>query len=242
MLLGVCGPIAAVLFLMGERGSALNNLFYATVLIVLAAAFGVGYAGMWMRVSWRWVAIIGSVSLAIALGLTLAQMGLSEFAPFSYLGTFRCQRLVMYAWIVAATAAHICFLGHARLKVKWIPFRRWTCICLVGLAAVLIHEASQFMIVRPKDPLIPSLSPGLLVVICTGTVLVAILHAFSGLNRREFVAPDLLVSITCPRCLLTQGLPMGRTACANCELGLSINIEVGKPPSVGARFLSPLAS
>ena len=101
--------------------------------------------------------------------------------------------------------------------------------CTLATIAGIIVLAAQIIFSIITEPSSDAWIRGmgvLAIATACGTVAVPLLHRMSAIRTREAIKTvELELSLTCPRCDLTQQLAVGRRKCKGCGLGINIDIE-----------------
>ncbi|MBP7745643.1 MAG: hypothetical protein KA383_05880 [Phycisphaerae bacterium] len=223
-----------------------NVLLVTIALLVGAAVIGVG------ATAWQWSPsstaydFLASVMLLLLFSLT-AVAGLAMWrrragAFFVALSTmssavaFVAWMTVIWGWpnpgqvtrpgaFVALTfslvVAHFGLLSLARLRRRWEWVRLATRVC-AGLLMVCFAAGVAWHI--PERLVLPGLVILLIGVVC-GTLCVILLHWIGLVSAGEGVTTPMRLTLTCPRCGLSQVMLAGRSQCTQCHLSLRIEID-----------------
>lgn len=169
---------------------------------------------------WRPVGPVGPLGLAsAAVALVLSLIGI--WVDPNWHSKF--WKVLGVGWVAAVTFPHAGLISLARLKSQW----NWVRLATAALIAILGLQISVTIIFEIHFSDEWSRAMGVLsIATACGTIAVPILHKVSAIKLRESVrTTELSLAITCPRCNKAQTLAVGRTKCAGCGLGFSIEIE-----------------
>lgn len=171
---------------------------------------------------WHPIGPFGLISATAALGLSLIEI----WAPYPWalpISRNGFEQVLGVSWVAAVMFPHLGLLSLARLRSQWNWVRRGT-VLVVAVLALQISITICFGDLV-EDEWMRGMGVLAIAVAC-GTIAVPILHRVSAIRLREAVrTTELAVEITCPRCAKCQTLAVGRSKCAQCGLGFSIEIE-----------------
>lgn len=223
--LSLCGLIGIVILLRGQF-STLEGRVLATAMAVGAASIlAMASAVAWETRRWPPVGPAGMLAVALALALVLSMVW--DLRPTGAGLTF--ERLTGTFGVVAVALSHVALIALARLHQRFEGVRLGTVGAIVVLAGLIIRAVWW----EPTDDLWPRLIGVFAILDACGTVAVPILHRVSRIQEREqYVTTPLEVSLTCPRCGVTQTRPTGQSQCA-CGLKIRIEVEEEHCPKCG---------
>ena len=215
----VCCAAVGIACLLGGAFGWLGGRVMATSGTVSGLALlGLASATVWERKRWQPVGPLGVGAGAVTLVLTL----LAIWGDLDWTQEEHLYKGVACAWITTITLTHIALLSLARLKRSYEWVRVVTIIGIVLLAAQIV---STIIAEIDSDAWVRGMGVLAIATAC-GTIAVPLLHRMSAIRTREAVRTvDLELSLTCPRCELTQQLGVGRRKCKGCGLGINIEIE-----------------
>lgn len=222
-----CGLLGVYCLLQGNIGPVEGRILLSTGLVGIASILGLIGVMAWEQRRWHPLGMLGVIAAATALLLSLIlvwsnQLGLRQLDQIERYWKVMW-KVMGIAWVLAAALPHASLLAFARLHASLLWVRRMTIIALGFLAALI-----SFAILSEGeggDMLFRLIGVFAIADVC-GTIAMPILHRISSIHRREAVrTAELYLTMTCPRCELTQKLSTGRTACKQCGLRFLIEIE-----------------
>lgn len=165
---------------------------------------------------WSPIGPFGLISASVALVMSLVGIWAEpQWQSLFWKGLGIC-------WVFAVAFPHIGLLSLARLKTQWNWVR---IVTTVAIALLALQISATIGYELHSDEWFRGMGVLAIAVAC-GTIAVPILHRVSAIRLREAVrTTELAVEITCPRCVKNQTLAVGRSKCAQCGLGFSIEIE-----------------
>ena len=197
----------------------------------LTAASGIGVLA-------GFIALIGAVLWSnrtyhpigpICLGLVVVALPPSQLLAWDTAGAYAefCWNLSVSAWTIACGGAAIGLLSFLRipLRTRWLRIATILSVFMLLVIIMFIvwgrnlwgyHKSGTIMLVALN---------------LTGVSIGAqfILHLLATSKRSELVTTsDTYVNLQCPRCHKQVALGIGRTACSECGLFISIEIEEEK--------------
>jgi len=235
LLVALFAGLAIFAILGGSRLPGGEVLFLTILLTAAAAVLGLINGVVWSRRLWHPIGPIGLVLTVLALGFTLILFWAwwawrnvpwtPGNVPWWQSEAASCSAGVL--WVLAAATSHIALFSLARLKKEYQWIRRWTILlvlCVAGLIVFMILDG-WFNWGWSDDSLFQLLAV-LGILDMTGFLAIPVFRRFFVLDKREFAQTvPLELSLTCPRCSLSQTLPVGRSTCARCKLQFVIDIE-----------------
>ena len=219
-----CAAVGIYCLLVGQMTSFVGRVM-ATAAAVAATSILALIAAIPTELRrWHPIGPLGLLSTTIALGLSLFEI----WAPYNWnlpIEHSDREKVLGVSWVAAVMFPHLGLLSLARLRSQW----NWVRTGTVLVVAVLALQISVTIIfeefARIGDEWFRGMGVLSIAVAC-GTIAVPILHRVSAIRLREAVrTTELAVEITCPRCAKNQTLSVGRSKCAQCGLGFSIEIE-----------------
>lgn len=206
----------------GSTGTSILLFFY------LSLVLGLVFAAMYLKAKpglMRLVFCVALVHQAISQVMVLAEW---RFDPVLEV----VQKLLLVVAIYCAI-----FPIHAMVSlVRFTGYMAW--LRFIGLTLVLGTPAVFLflVLVRPAD--VPTIIWQILgvggILSALSVVGLPLAHLFFGIKTTEAgTSTRLELSATCPRCLTTQTLPIGQSACVVCELKFTLNVEEPKCPECG---------
>ncbi|MDO8631856.1 MAG: hypothetical protein Q7R41_15320 [Phycisphaerales bacterium] len=220
--IAACGALGVYCLLLGNLGQTEAKILGSTALIGAASILGLVGVMAWEHRKWHPLGILGVYAAALALLLTLVLIWSRDLGLGYLEDTEEYWKLVGIAWVLAVAFPHTALLSFARLHRSYLWIRRATIVAIVLLAALVC-----FVIMAEADdePLIRMIGIIAIADVC-GTIAMPILHRVSSIRTREAVRTvELKVTLTCPRCELSQTLAVGRSSCTGCGLRFAIEIE-----------------
>lgn len=216
--LSACGLIGITILLRGTFGSLEARVLGTTAAIGGASILAMAAAVAWETRRWHPVGPAGMLAVAVAL-LTILVL-IWDLAPRASGLTF--ERWSGTSTVIAVALAHTALLALARLHRRFELIRQ----CTVGVIALLGLLIIRVIWWEPiNDDLLPRLIGVLAILDACGTIAVPILHRVSRIHEREqVITTPLEVSLTCPRCGVTQIRPTGQSQCA-CGLKIRVDVE-----------------
>ena len=188
-----------------------------TVLVAVAAILGLVSVIPWEQRRWHPIGPFASSAVLIALGFVLLAIWFFRLTDQKLF-----LQLMLSSCILAVALPHIGVLSLARLRKQYERVRLVTAVVIAALAVQIILS-----IWAEVDEEAWYRAMGILgIVVVCGTIAVPVLHRVSGISAREAIETvELMLTLTCPRCAVSQTLPVGRSACSSCGLKFVIEIE-----------------
>ncbi len=223
--IAACGAVGIYCLVQGDIGSLEGRILGSTALIGAASILGLIDMVAWEQRRWHPLGMCGVFAAAIALLLALMVIWSRTIGlPFNA-ESKEFVKCVGIAWVLAVAIPHISLLSFARLNRSYGWARRWTIVAIAALAGIIalliLNEPGYW-----EQDLYMRLVGILAIADVCGTIAMPILHRVSTIRSGEAVRTvELKLSITCPRCELTQSLSVGRSSCAQCGLRFVIDIE-----------------
>ena len=215
--------------MIGNIGWLGSRVLGTTAIVGAASILGLASAMPWERRRWHPVGPAGMAAVAAALVLVLVAIWIEPSGEQEWF-----YKLMGVGCVIGVAVPHVGLLSLARLRpqYEWV---RIATVTAVGLLASMIILA--ITLIDPwnawSDALYRGIGAVAIVVVC-GTIAMPIMHRVSAIRVREAVTTvQLALSITCPRCDLTQELSVGRSQCASCGLGFNIEIEEAQCSTCG---------
>lgn len=232
--IAACGLLGVYVLLSGQSGRLEESILLSIAIVGASSILGLCCAMAWERRRWHPLGPIAALAVGLATTIAIysvwqhydrwnANLALPEI-PWE---------VTFSAWVlaIAGPIASLLSLAHLDQRYKWI--RKSTVLCLALLTFLF------FVVIWMKpngwdwDMLARAMGVLGIAVAC-GTLAVPIFHRISAIQRREAVrTTELSLTVTCPRCSLSQTLPVGRSACAKCKLRFTIDIEEDNCPQCG---------
>lgn len=220
-----CGVIGIVILLGGRFGPTEGRVLASTAAIGGASILAMASAVAWELRRWQPVGPAGMVAAALALLLVLLLIW--DIQPRT--SRYGFERLAATAGIMAVALAHVSLLALARPHRKFQPVVHGT----VGAIALLVTLILFSIWTELSDDDLFRLIGVVAILDACGTIAVPILHRVSHIQDQEqFVTTALEVSLTCPRCGVTQIRPTGRSQCT-CGLKFRVEVEEEHCPKCG---------
>ncbi len=214
--LSACGLIGISILLRGTFGTLEGRVLASTATIGGAAILALAAAVAWESRRWQPVGPAGMAAVGVALLLVLVLIwDLRPGSPFDWF-----ERSTATCCVVAVALPHIALLALARLHRGFEWVRLGTVVVIVALSILI----SWIIWLEPPGDFWARLIGVFAILDACGTIAVPILHRVSRIHEREqYVTVALEVSLTCPRCGVTQTRPTGLSQCA---CGLKFRVEV----------------
>lgn len=223
--LSACGLIGILILLRGQFGTLEARVLGSTAAIGVASILAMASAVAAETRRWHPVGPAGTIAVAVALLLVLVLIW--ELRPRS--ADLTLERLSGTTTVIAVALSHVALLSLARLHQRFELVR----LCTVGVIVVLAGLVIRVIWWEPTDDLWPRLIGVFAILDACGTIAVPILHRVSRIHEREqYVTTPLEVTLTCPRCGVTQTRPTGQSQCA-CGLKIRIEVEEEHCPKCG---------
>lgn len=225
--LSVCGLLGIYVLLVGKFGTLEARILGSTATIGAASILAMAAAIAWESRRWHPIGPIGAAIVAIALSLILLLIWDIRFVPVGFIS--RYEKFVATCAVFAVAVPHVALLALARLHrgFEWV---RMGTVAVIFILAVLI---ACLIWLDPRDDLWPRMVGVFAILDACGTLAVPILHRVSRIHEREqFVTTVLDVTLTCPRCGVSQTRPTGLVSCA-CGLKIRVEIEEEHCPKCG---------
>ncbi|MBC8107053.1 MAG: hypothetical protein H7Z14_10725 [Anaerolineae bacterium] len=234
-----------------------RKIFLVAFICSLAAAAGIGVFGI---VSSRYgdghllatmasIALFSLTALGSAIVLDKRKWRIAMMTSFGVSAVGLCLFLVMIylrrginspydqyltqAMGLSATLAVAMPLGGllamTRFEQSGFRFVRIASIAMVFIAAGIICLGIIAFDNLNSD--YPKLLGVAVILAALGTICLPVLHKIAGMPPPcETVASDLLITVICPRCSLSQPLTTGESRCAQCRLRFVIEVEEPRCP------------
>ncbi len=216
--ISLCGLVGIYCLIFGSFGRFEGRILASTATTAGVFLLGLASAMVWERGKWPLLGVLGLISAVPTLALTLAAIWLTLF-PQPW------EEALGICWTVAVTLPLIGLLSLARLRSQY----RWIHIATIVCVTLLALQIIATILVQPRGKIeeLWFRAMGILGILSAcGVITVPILHRVSAIRVREAVRTvELLLSLTCPRCELTQDRPAGRSTCEQCGLRFTIEIE-----------------
>lgn len=211
----LCGLVGIYCLLLGRWGGFEGRIMGTTASVGAAAILGLVSVIPWEQRRWHPIGPFASWAVLIALGLVVLAIW---FEPPDE--TFL--KIMFSCCIFAVALPHIGLMSLARLRKQYERVRLVTAVVIAALAVQIILS-----IWAEVDEEAWYRAMGILgIVVVCGTIAVPVLHRVSGISAREAIETvELMLTLTCPRCAVSQTLPVGRSACSSCGLKFVIEIE-----------------
>jgi len=214
-----CGLCGIYVLIVGDFGQFEGRVLASTASIGGASILALAAAIPWEKRRWPPIGLLGM----IAVGVGLVMILLLIWTKFWRIETFI--HFFGTSCVFAVALPHIGLLSLARLRRSYEWIRYGTvfavgCLALTILGLIWFHEG-------PDDLLIRVIGVLAIIDVC-GTIATPVLHRVSAIHEVESVQTvDLAarLSLTCPRCSVTQTLAVGSSKCASCGLRIRIEIE-----------------
>lgn len=194
----------------GNRGSML--LSYAPLLGALALPSPPD-----RRSIWRWGRWLGLASAVTAIGSLLVVLPSRWDDP-------RLTADIVQALTALTAIAVLAAVGVALELAKGPPWRTWVHRCTIGLVAL----EGALVTLSVEDLVGPQVIVPLGLVAVVGLVAAVLLDAVGRIAERKARAVATLtdVRLSCPRCLRSQTVGIGRVArCERCGLGIEVRVR-----------------
>ncbi len=211
-----CGLAGIYCLLIGTIGWLEERVLLTTLAVGAASILGLASAVPWERRRWHPLGFVGMIVVAVALALVLV--------PIWYRGAERewYLKTMGVAMVAAVALPHVGLVSLARLRTQY----EWVRLCTLAAIIVLAGLISTSILFEIDNEEWFRLVGVVAIVTVCGTIAVPILHRVSAIRVRESIqTTELQIELTCPRCRRSQTLPMGRSKCGQCGLGISISIE-----------------
>jgi hypothetical protein len=233
MLLGFLAAIAAAalcgiwVLVFGQFGWIEERVLATAGIVAAASVLSLAGAAAWEARRWFPIGPLAMATVAAAAVLVLTLLWLDFFAETGW-------RAAIILTVVATALAHTAMLALARLRRahEWV---RLATVTVIGLLVIIVCALvlTEF---KHADEVYRAV--GVLAILDgAGTITVPVLHRLGGVeaqSRRDtMVTAARSVSITCPRCGTRQAAPLGRSACRQCRLVITIEIEEEHCPACG---------
>ncbi len=219
--IAACGAVGVYCLLFAGFGYLEARVLGTTAVVAAASILGLSAAIPWERRRWHPVGPLGMVAVSVALVMVLVGIWAERWlfqtghgqSYFEFMG-------IACVWGVAFP--HIGLMSLARLRRQYTWIRRLTVIAVVTLATLL---TLTIVYTTSGDDWMRFMGVVSIVVAC-GTIATPILHRISAIRVREAIRTfEPALRMTCPRCELSQKLPMGRSSCGGCSLRFLIDID-----------------
>lgn len=215
--IAACGACGIFFLVIGNIGWLGGRILGTTSIFGAASILGLASAVPWERRRWHPIGPAGMGAVAVALVLVLIAIWIEPSWRQEWF-----YDLLGVACVIGVALPHAGLLSLARLRpqYRWVRVASVTGICLLASLITVV------ILTEPRgDKWFRGMGALAIVVVC-GTIAMPIMHRVSAIRVRESVTTvQLALSITCPRCDLTQELSVGRSKCASCSLGFRIEIE-----------------
>ena len=221
--IAACGALGVYCLLIGNLGPMEARILESTALIGAASILGLVGVMAWEHRKWHPLGMLGVYASALALLSNLVLIWSHDLRLGYLANTKAFWTLVAIAWVLAVALPHVALLSFARLHANYLWIRRATIISITLLAALVCVA----IIAEPYgDELLFRLIGIFAIADVCGTIAMPILHRVSSICTREAVRTvEPKVTLTCPRCELSQTLAVGRSSCTGCGLRFAIEIE-----------------
>lgn len=223
--LAACGLVGIYVLVFGSFGRLEARVLGSTAAVGAASVLAMAAAVAWEGRRWHPVGPLGMAAAGVALLLVLGAIW--DLYPRSSFDVY--ERATGTACIPAVALPHVALLSLARLhrRYEWV---RYGTLCVIAALGVLI---TLIIWMEPTGDSWPR-AVGVLAILDTcGALAVPILHRVCRIHEREqFVTTALELSLTCPRCGVTQIRPTGLSKCA-CGLKFRIEVEEEHCPKCG---------
>lgn len=222
-----CGLCGIYVLIVGNFGQFEGKVLASTASVGGASILALAAAIPWEKRRWPPIGLLGMISVAVGLVMML----LLIWTKFWRLETFI--HFFGTSCVFAVALPHIGLLSLARLRRSYEWVRYGTVIAIVGLAAFVL-SVIWFANV-PEETMARVIGVLAIIDVC-GTIATPVLHRVSAIHEVESVQTvDLAakLSLTCPRCSVTQTLAIGHSKCASCGLHFRIEIEEEHCPKCG---------
>ena len=211
----LCGVVGIYCLLLGRLDNFELRVMFTTASAGAAAILGLASVIPWERRRWHPIGPFASLAVLTALVLVLSTIWLEpNQEPFL--------KTMFSSCILAVALPHLGLMSLARLRKQYERVRLATAVVIAALAVQIILS-----IWAEVDEEAWYRAMGILgIVVVCGTIAVPVLHRVSGISAREAIETvELKLALTCPRCAVSQTLPVGRSACSSCGLKFAIEIE-----------------
>jgi len=231
LLGGLAALAVGYVMVEGASSQTAERLLVSLMSVGLTSLLSLGVLFALSRARGRVPAVLALLGMPIMLGL---QIGLT----WDYWSWPEAR--LPEAFCLASTAGVIgcvlvALLGLARLPAGWRWARPATQTCVVLLAAILgVASMEHYLHLTSSERRQIELAAIVLgILVACGLLCIPILHWLNALRERAAVTTRLVLSLTCPRCGLTQELMAGGAQCAQCKLRLRIEIDEEQCPKCG---------
>lgn len=213
-----CGLIGCYILISGQSGPVVERVLASVASVGGASILSLAAAAAWEAGRWRWVSAPAMMLPAVALLLLLGNIW--DVLPSNNVYWGLREEACATASAFAIAAAHTSLLSLARLHrgYEWVRI-----VTVAALWALALFFMIPIWGHQMADSLARQMGVLAILAVC-GTIAVPVLHRVSGIRLHEqVVTTELQLSLTCPRCNLTQKLPVGRS---RCTCGLRFNIDI----------------
>jgi hypothetical protein len=225
--------VLAVVYILVEGTSSRNaeRLLVSLLSVGLASVMSLGALFALSRGRGRIPAVLALLGVPLMAGLQIALICDYWSWPEAEPPQVFC--LALTVGVIGCVV--IALLGLARLPGLWRWGRLAAQTCVVLLAVLLgMMSMERYLHLLPNERIWLDRGTILLCIVTACALLcVPILHWLNTLRERAAVTTRLVLSLTCPRCGLTQELPAGGAECGRCKLRLRIEIEEEQCPKCG---------
>lgn len=185
-------------------------------------------AAMMERGHWR---VAGIADLTIGGIGVLLFLAVIWFNAWNWFGDdWHVVRLMLLATIWAWALPWAALAGLTAFD-NWM---RWARLATIGLTFAMAGLLTLILVAEIEEDVVFRLVGVVGILLALGSVSTPILHRVAGIERRLSVqTTPLEVKLTCPRCLLEQVLPVGRSRCRGCRLKFTLDVEEPRCPGCG---------
>ncbi|MEK6644783.1 MAG: hypothetical protein AABZ08_12840 [Planctomycetota bacterium] len=214
-----CAVVGIYCLLVGGMGRTEERILATTAAVGACSMLALAAAIPWERRRWHPIGPVSIVAIATALSLSVY---IIWFDTYPNALDIRWERFAGSAWVLACALPTVGLLSLARLRSNLQFVLGITIISIAVLVFMLLAA-----ILGEFDDESWMRGTGVFAILSAcGTITVPILHRVSAIKTTESVqTTELSISITCPRCSVTQTVHAGRSACCSCHLRFNIEIE-----------------
>ena len=204
--------------------SSKDDLCGSLLLLALFTAAAMGCLPAWRHRRWRIVVVFGVIA-AIAAFICCMLIVWTNRGYYYYLW----EKFALILVTASLLITYICLTTLVRLRGAWRTAVWLTRAAALGLALwialIIVYNLRERVAMPVMIPLI-------LLTGC-GTVAMIALHWLLAASPDTAVTTPLVLTLTCPRCGLSQQMAAGRAKCDGCGLTLRIEIEEEICPKCG---------